>query len=122
MEFREIRMEVVSYDEAIEYCKNNGLEFDHVYIGKGSNYGKIMMLAYKKEYPNYENEASFQVEEPKEYIIYAITDNGKLFVTRSGTSFKIGEAALFTHKQAKAKAKAMTINSKRGYIWVIRRK
>lgn len=42
----EVRIEVVSSEEGIELCNVMGWVFDHVYIGRSANYGKLMMLAY----------------------------------------------------------------------------
>lgn len=77
---REIRMEVVSYDEAVEICDANGWIFDKVYMGRGVNHGKIMMLAYSTD-SNPQNYEEDEIDTGLGYIDnlrYKGMDRGKI--------------------------------------------
>lgn len=118
---REVRMEVVSEEEARHYCQMNGYEFVRCYMGKQQNAGKLMMLAldkYKKGQIYIDGMAPLDI---KNTIIFADTIHGKMYVAPrnknnvKGTTFSIAQASRFTAESAEAKAFQMR---KRGsYNW-----
>lgn len=125
-------MEVVNEAEAIELCRIHGYTFEKCYLGKNSNKGKLMMLAYKNsqyglgQYTDEELEKIYDQEikntEARDTVIYTELDTGAhLFVADKsnkggcGTTFNIDLAQRFSNKQAKEKAKHMTLRGK--YRW-----
>ena len=138
MEFLEVRMEVLNESEAIEYCNSAGLSFDHTYMGRGDNSGKLMMLAWRKspiqhEFNEYETVVPTKkakrnrVKTPKvddgkkNYIVGTPYNSGFMMLGKSRVTFNIDEAQRFTNQQAVTKAHFMTLSSREGYHWVARK-
>lgn len=118
---REIRIEVATEYEAIEFCNTNGYEFIKCYYGKGSNTGKLMLLAKDPNSPqmSYED-ADIPIEEKKDSIVFATLSTGRMYVAdrskcASATTFSINQAKLFKYSQAFEKAKHMCKNG--SYSW-----
>lgn len=111
----EVRMEVVSLEEAWELCSAHGWTFDKVYFGERNNSGKLMMLAYKKDieadidfdeiYETYELKSEYTIK----YAVATQLDEGGLLFWRGSNKMgkytrKESEAALFEQEQAHKKA------------------
>lgn len=119
---KEIRMEVLNEIEAIEYCRESGLEFIRCYEGRQDNTGKIMMLAIDRNSSS-SNKQFIQnmVEEEKlNAIIFATTYTGRMYVAdsklcQSATTFNFSQAKLFKYSAAVEKAKHMA--NKGSYPW-----
>ena len=144
----EIRMEVVSEEEAIEFCKANNLRFVKTYPGRERNQGKLMMLAedgkYGKRYTEEELikyydeeikhkgkkfESNISVEpDEKRFAIYTVLivygQERLMWVADKkkapgrGTTFNVDCAKLFNAKDANRKAVFMNKNGK--YNWMIK--
>ena len=108
----EVRMEVVSEEEAIAYCLSNDLVYDHIYMGKGTNAGKVMMLAYSKNKKpsNMQNMELENTEMPKneekKYVIYTMVGSSRLYWSASSKrrcSFNISDADRFSFNVARGK-------------------
>ena len=122
-------MEVASESEAIEYCEYNGLSFEKCYEGKGSNAGKLMMLAYDnsnitpyEEPVHKEKTACKPKQKVKDSVVFCHFDGGYglLYVadrkkTGRSVTFQISEAQLFEAEKARAKASSMRKNGH--YDW-----
>lgn len=123
---REVRMEVVSLEEALQYCTVNNLTFIKCYQGKQANLGKLMMLAID-EYPQGQltikgmGDLVAKPKEEKNTIIFCNHSDSKMFVTRKtsmnryGVTFDITQAQKFTRSEAEAKAFSMRKHGR--YNW-----
>lgn len=128
-DMREIRMEVVSEEEAREYCNEHGYKFEKCYIGRGSNSGCLMMLAYApgpsitdeeldKMYMN--SQIMDQIKDTVVRAFYANNHGTPVYMyvpnkSSNGIVFDINEAKRFTFDKADAKAKKM--RSYNRYAW-----
>lgn len=133
----EVRMEVVSYEEAIAYCNANGLIFDHIYEGQGSNAGRLMMLAYRDEPSRMSNaevayyQKQIELEEKRKkeeieskytYRIFTYYGESKMYYTgRKDISPFLECNALTIDKKADADRKALFMNSYGRYKWRVER-
>lgn len=121
---KEIRMEVATETDAIEFCVENNYNFVKCYWGKGDNAGKLMMLALD---PNgistFSSTDEFEecyIEEPKDAIVFTLTSTGRMYVADKTkcsfpTTFYLAQAKYFKYSEAKSKAKFMCKNGK--YSW-----
>ncbi len=131
---REVRMEITSYEEAIEYCKMNNLSFIKCYEGKGSNSGKLMMLAldYRDYSKRIEEEDELRyleyinsLNETNDTIIFTYINNKRFYISngtgksKEGTTFYEGDAKRFPYTKALIKARSMTKRGK--YNWEVLR-
>lgn len=122
MKSSEIRIEVVSEEEAREICRENNYKFIKVYWGRGNNSGNLMMLAEKQ------NEVLFQVKliktnevrEEKKYKYIFKAEEGFYF-----TGSKKGNISPYIQSNAKvfaltpkaAEEKALNMCKRNGYHW-----
>lgn len=119
---KEIRMEVATELEAIEFCNENGYEFIKCYYGRGDNTGKLMMLALDKNnncitYRRDEHKYNDDVEDT---IIFANTSTGRMYVADMKkcsypTTFQFAQAKYFKYNAAYKKATFMCKNG--SYSW-----
>lgn len=132
-----MRMEVLNESEAIEYCNSTGLSFDHTYMGRGDNSGKLMMLAWRRSPIQHEfySESEIPVKKSKKnkikssdkdtekrnYIVGTPYNSGFMMIGKSKVTFNIDEAKRFTQNQAVNKAHFMTLSSREGYHWIARK-
>ena len=129
----EVRIEVISYEEAIAYCEANGLIYDHIYEGQGSNAGKLMMLAYKNE-PNRMSNAEVayyqrmieleekrkqdEIESKYAYRLYTYCNGSIMYYTGNKNVSPFLECnAMLINKKADAERKALFMNSYKNYVW-----
>ena len=131
----EVRMEVVSYEEAVAYCNANGLIFDHIYEGKLSNAGKLMMLAYKEteskmsdaEVAYYQRQIELEEKRQQEemekkygYRLFTYHGNSKMYCTKDRSVSPFLECnALIINKRSDAERKALFMNSYGRYKWYV---
>lgn len=124
----EVRMEVVNEAEAIEYCTSHRLVYDHCYEGRGTNSGKLMMLAYK--FPERTQEAlvaeyeaymkSLGVEVEYGYIVYTIYNGQKMYYCRNKhlDMFQRQNAYIFK-SESEADTTANFMNMRGAYKWKV---
>lgn len=124
---REIRMEVVSYEEAVQLCNSQGWAFDKVYAGQGSNYGKLMMLAYDNPCYSIDFDGYYSVpitKQPEKSghkygVATRISSGSLMFWAKNGikskVTFKMSEAKELDYLAAKSKAHFMSSHG--GYDW-----
>lgn len=126
---REIRMEVISEEEGREYCNEHGYTFEKCYMGRGSNSGCLMMLAYAPGSSISEAELermyvnSQLIDQTKDTVVRAFYANNLgrpiyIYVpnkSSNGITFDINEAKRFAFDKAKIKAKKM--RSYNRYAW-----
>lgn len=102
---REVRMEVVSLEEALQYCTVNNLTFIKCYQGKQANLGKLMMLAID-EYPQGQltiegmGDAVAKPKEEKNTVIFCNHSDSKMFVTRKTSMNRYGVTFDITQAQS----------------------
>lgn len=124
---KEIRIEVVTEEEAIELCENLGYKFVECIWENGVVGDRLMLLAIDPKAPAEISEEELKeidkqlYENEKNTVIFAVTSSGKMYVADKkkcnfGTTFKIAEAQLFTKAEAEKKAHFMTI--KGSYYWI----
>jgi hypothetical protein len=124
---KELRIEVLSEEEALEFCEVNGYKFIECIWENGVVGERLMLLAIDPKAPAELSEEELReidkqlYENEKNTVIFAVTSSGKMYVADNqkcsfGTTFKIGEAKRFTEAEAKKKAHFMTI--KGSYCWV----
>ena len=118
----EIRMEVVCEEEAIEFCRCNGWDFIKCYEGKGSNHGRLMMLAETTEsgFCSKEEEEYYLGLEFEDTVIFTMCNGGRLYLADTkkagcATTFNLGMAKRFKNSTASIKVKNM--NKHNGYRW-----
>ena len=138
---REIRMEVASYEEAWEICESRGWVFDKVYLGRSSNLGKLMLLAYDSSLPevdiDIEGQPDYEIPKiipgkPKRKVSNSLTgenlakyavatriDNGTLLFwsksTKDRVTFNYDMAKLMGYDEARKKAFFMSRHGR--YNW-----
>lgn len=129
----EVRMEVVSYEEAIAYCNIHGLIYDHIYEGKEGNTGKLMMLAYKEQPRQMSNDEvayyqrMIELEEKRKqdeveikyaYRLYTYCNGSVMYYTGNKNVSPFLECnAMLINKKADAERKALFMNSYKNYVW-----
>lgn len=119
-----IKIEVSSDREALEYCELH----NYNYLGAEYDESKIYLLANEKtcEFESIGNN-NFEVHHEGGYIIYAIVGRGcPLYVADRGkehkeVTFKLQNAKLFSHDEARLKAHCMTITGRNRHTWRIRK-
>ena len=125
---KEIRIEVTSERDAIEYCRDAGLKFVKVYEGRGNNYGRLMMLAIDEsdiqEQQSLFNDPIVYKEEVKNCIIYTTIGNGStMYIGVKGcpnkVTFNESMAQRFTEKEARSKAWNMSKHKR--YNWMVKK-
>lgn len=124
MDAREIRMEVVSHEEALEYCETHGIEFEETYIEDG----KLMMLGCIKGVADdieYEKHLDTLYNKTiKDTYICTSTIHGTMYLAdmkkcAMGTTFKRELAQKFTW--ATASKRVVFMNRSGAYNWEARR-
>lgn len=122
---KEIRIEVVSISEAEEYCAANNLELIKLYEGRGSNSGRLMMLAidHNSIFDDYEcnividNTTNYEKEDT---VVYCIVNDGKMYIAdkkkcSNSVTFHISQAKKFKASIAFRKIHYMNLEGK--YDW-----
>ncbi|MBR1453149.1 MAG: hypothetical protein IJ593_00665 [Lachnospiraceae bacterium] len=122
----EVRLEVLSEEEALDICNICGYKFIKVYDGKGVNSGRLMMLAETgdtndKVFGSGVNSTVKNVEKPKNYVIYAFASNGsKMYIPdktkcKKTVAFRLVDAKQFKDDDAYTKVKMLNKHGK--YQW-----
>ena len=119
-------MEVVSDYEALEICQANNWEFIKCYLGRGENYGKLMMLADdgKRSTLIYEDCFDSLIEKPVNNVICTVYPYTNSILYLADTKFKVGkvtfnlgQAKKFTEDEAEKKVFFMNRNKNSKYVW-----
>lgn len=103
----EIRMELVTYDEAREICETMGYSFIDVI----EDDGKIFLIADNNETDIPDED--IQINQPKNTVVFTQTSTGKMYVANKNscgyaTTFNIAQAKKFKTSDAIRKAFFMT--------------
>ena len=108
------KIEVLSEEEGLELAKNKRLEV----VGFIEENNRLIMEVAASRELSYE-ELQYYNKIKKNYIIYGYTDNGILYISKSGVTRNPEEAKRFEEKEAKRKAMFMRKNG--NYLWVVKK-
>lgn len=119
----EIEMEVVCYEEAVEYCESNNLILVDCTYDKDSNRIILTAIDNSKRGELEDSEVKAQLDitdkeyerliEPVNTCIYTNVNNGRMYIAKKkGVTFSINEAKRFRWSDAIVKVKYMNENGK----------
>lgn len=119
IQFKDVRIEVLSIDEAIQVCRDNMWLFDKVYNGRSTNRGKLMMLAH---------ELVTDSENDPNYIIFADIGVGRIYWSKGSknkrknigdVTFSLYDATRFSQDEAIKKVYSMnrSKNRSKNFKW-----